>query len=57
MKVLVVEDDRTVGQYVKRGLEEQLNQVDLVDDGMEALTRAASSEYDVIVLDLRLPSM
>ena len=57
MKLLVVEDDRTVGQYVKRGLEEQLNQVDLVDDGVEALTRAANSEYDVIVLDLRLPSM
>jgi two-component system copper resistance phosphate regulon response regulator CusR len=57
MKVLVVEDDRTVGQYVKRGLEEQLNHVDLVDDGLEALQRASSSEYDVLVLDLRLPGM
>jgi len=57
MKVLVVEDDRTVGQYVKRGLEEQLNQVDLVDDGADGLIRASQSEYDVIVLDLRLPGM
>lgn len=57
MKVLVVEDDRTVGQYVKRGLEEQLNQVDLVDDGAEALNRASQSEYDVVVLDLRLPGL
>jgi two-component system copper resistance phosphate regulon response regulator CusR len=57
MKVLVVEDDRTVGQYVKRGLEEQLNQVDLVDDGTEALNRASQSEYDVVVLDLRLPEL
>ena len=31
--ILVVEDDKTVGQYVKRGLEEARYQVDLVDDG------------------------
>jgi DNA-binding response OmpR family regulator len=57
MKVLVVEDDRTVGQYVKRGLEENMNQVDLVDDGTDALNRASHSEYDVLVLDLRLPGL
>ena len=57
MKVLVVEDDRTVGQYVRRGLEEQQIQTDLVDDGLEALERASRGEYDVIVLDLRLPGM
>lgn len=57
MKVLVVEDDRTVGQFVRRGLEEQLMQVELVDDGAEALHRATESSYDVIVLDLRLPSV
>ena len=44
MKILVVEDDRTVGQYVRRGLEEQRYQVELVADGVE-------------VLDLRLPGM
>ena len=37
MKILVIEDDRTVGQYVKRGLEEHGFHADLVDDGMEAL--------------------
>ena len=57
MKVLVVEDDRTVGQFVQRGLEEQQIQVDLVADGKEALDRASHGEYDVIVLDLRLPTM
>ena len=57
MKVLVVEDDRIVGQFVKRGLEEQFNQVDLVDDGVVALQRASASEYDVLVLDLRLPGL
>jgi two-component system OmpR family response regulator len=57
MKVLVIEDDRTVGQYVKRGLEEHRIHADLVDDGMEGLRLASGSLYDLLVLDLRLPGM
>jgi len=57
MKILVVEDDRIVGQYVKRGLEEQQYHVDLVDDGLEALRLASGGTYDLVVLDLRLPGM
>jgi two-component system copper resistance phosphate regulon response regulator CusR len=57
MKVLVVEDDRTVGQFVQRGLEEQRYNVDLVSEGQAGLERASSAEYDVIVLDLRLPGL
>jgi DNA-binding response OmpR family regulator len=57
MKVLIVEDDRTVGQYVQRGLEEHKYQADLVDDGLEALRLISGGQYDLVVLDLRLPSM
>ena len=57
MKILVVEDDRTVGQFVQQGLEEQRVNVDLVADGLEGLERASHGEYDVIVLDLRLPGL
>ena len=57
MKVLVIEDDRTVGQYVRRGLEEHHHHVDLVDDGMDGLRLASGGLYDVLVLDLRLPGM
>jgi DNA-binding response OmpR family regulator len=57
MKILVIEDDRTVGQYVKRGLEEQRYHADLVEDGMEGLRLASGGRYDLIVLDLRLPEM
>jgi two-component system copper resistance phosphate regulon response regulator CusR len=57
VKVLVVEDDRTVGQFVQRGLEEHLYNVDLVADGKEGLERASQSTYDLIVLDLRLPEI
>ena len=55
MKVLVIEDDPTVGQFVKRGLEEQRWSVDLVTDGEEGEALARSQPYDLIVLDLRLP--
>jgi two-component system copper resistance phosphate regulon response regulator CusR len=55
MKILVIEDDPTVGQYVKRGLEEQRWGVDLVPDGEEGERRAHSEAYDLIVLDMRLP--
>jgi len=57
VKILVVEDDPTVGPYVKRGLEEHQNHVDLVDDGLEALRLASGGLYDLLVLDLRLPGM
>ena len=57
MKILVVEDDKTVGQYVMRGLEEARYQVDLVDEGVGGLRAAASGRYDLVVLDLRLPGI
>jgi two-component system copper resistance phosphate regulon response regulator CusR len=55
MKVLVVEDDPTVGNFVKRGLEEQRWGVHLVADGEEAERVAASEAFDLLILDLRLP--
>jgi DNA-binding response OmpR family regulator len=55
MRILVIEDDPTVGQYVKRGLEEHRWSVDLVADGEEGERRAASDAFDLIVLDMRLP--
>jgi DNA-binding response OmpR family regulator len=57
VKILVVEDDRTVGQYVRRGLEEQRLHVDLVEDGLEGLRYASGGSYDLVILDLRLPGM
>ena len=56
MKILVVEDDKTVGQYVKRGLAEAGSHVELVGDGGEALRLTANGQYDLLVLDLRLPT-
>jgi DNA-binding response OmpR family regulator len=55
MRILVIEDDPTVGQHVKRGLEEQRWAVDLVPDGEEGERRASSDAYDLVILDMRLP--
>ena len=55
MKLLVIEDDPTVGQFVKRGLEEQRWSVDLVVDGEEGERLAKSQPYDLVILDMRLP--
>lgn len=57
MKILVIEDDTTVGQYVKRGLEEARYHADLAGDGEEGLRLAAGGHYDLLVLDLRLPRL
>src|SRR5687767_1807947 len=55
MKILVIEDDPTVGQFVKRGFEEHRWGVDLITTGDEGEARALAEEYDVVVLDMRLP--
>jgi two-component system OmpR family response regulator len=57
VKILVVEDDRVVGQYIRRGLEESQYHADLVDDGLEALRLISGGHYDLVILDLRLPGM
>jgi DNA-binding response OmpR family regulator len=55
MKILVIEDDPTVGQFIKRGLEQQRYGVDLVANGDEGEQLAATGTYDLIILDMRLP--
>jgi two-component system copper resistance phosphate regulon response regulator CusR len=57
VKLLIVEDDRTVGRFLQRGLEEHRHNVDWVDGGDEGLDRGTQGSYDVIVLDLRLPGV
>jgi two-component system copper resistance phosphate regulon response regulator CusR len=55
MNVLVIEDDPTVGGFIRRGLEEQRYRVSLVPNGEEGERVAASESFDVVILDMRLP--
>jgi DNA-binding response OmpR family regulator len=56
-KVLVVEDDVTVRDVVRRYLERAGHEVRLAGDGEEALRLAEQSEPDLVVLDLMLPGV
>ncbi len=55
MKILVIEDDPTVGEFVRRGFEEQRWQADLVANGADGERMALSQPYDIVILDMRLP--
>lgn len=55
MRVLVVEDDRGIGELVCDDLREQGYALDWAQDGDEALELLASFPYDLVVLDLMLP--
>ena len=57
MRVLLVEDERRISAYVKRGLEEDGYAVDAVYTGQQALDWADSTPYDLIVLDILLPEV
>lgn len=57
MRVLVVEDQLNVSNYVKQALEEQGYAVDLAHNGQEALDLAEAVEHDLIVLDIMLPEI
>ena len=55
MRVLVVEDDRAVGSFIRTGLAQEGYAVDLLDEGSSAGDQARTIDYDVVVLDLMLP--
>jgi DNA-binding response OmpR family regulator len=57
MRVLIVEDERKISAYVKRGLEEQGYAVDTAFTGREALDWADSVAFGLIVLDILLPEL
>lgn len=57
MRVLLVDDDRDVADYVRRELEEESFSVIVAHDGAMALRLAESSAFDIIVLDVMMPFM
>jgi len=57
MRILVVEDEKKVASFIKRGLEEENFTVDMAYDGEEGLYMAETNPYDLILMDLMLPKM
>jgi DNA-binding response OmpR family regulator len=56
MRVLLVEDDSRIAHFVAKGLREQTYAVDVVGSGEEALYQAAINPYDVVILDVMIPT-
>lgn len=56
MRILIVEDEKKIAGFLKKGLEEENYSVDIVYDGMEAIEFARQTDYDCILLDILLPS-
>ena len=55
MRILVVEDEKKLASFLRKGLVEESFVVDLVYDGGEALDRILGEAYDAIILDIMLP--
>ena len=57
MRLLVVEDEKKVARFVKKGLEEEGYAVDVAPDGEEGLAMALDGVHDLLILDIHLPRM
>lgn len=55
MRILVVEDEKKVAAFIKRGLEEEGYSVDVAYDGAEGVQMAESVSYDLLIMDVMLP--
>jgi DNA-binding response OmpR family regulator len=56
MRVLIVEDEKKVASFIKKGLQQEGYAADAVHDGADAVQTALLFDYDLIILDLMLPS-
>jgi DNA-binding response OmpR family regulator len=56
-KVLCIEDEHFIGELYKRALSKAGYEVTLIADGEEALTAAETDQFDIILLDLMIPSL
>lgn len=57
MRILVVEDEKKIAGFIRRGLKEENYSVDIAYDGEEGHFLAKTNEYDLIILDLMLPKL
>ncbi len=57
MRLLVVEDEKKVSSFIKKGLEEEGYAVDVALDGKTGLEMAMDRVHDLIILDIHLPGM
>lgn len=57
MRILVIEDDRKVADFIRKGLQQESYAVDVAYDGETGAHQAESIDYDLIILDIMLPRL
>jgi two-component system, OmpR family, copper resistance phosphate regulon response regulator CusR len=57
MRILIVEDERKVALFLKKGFQAESYSVDIAADGAQGLQFALKNSYDAIILDVMLPKM
>ena len=57
MRILIVEDERKIAEFLKKGLKAEGYAVDVAGDGEEGYFLSGTQDYDLMILDLRLPKM
>ena len=57
MKILVVEDDKVVAEFIAKGFRQENHSVDVSESGDQGLVLAMSNTYDVLVVDRMLPGV
>jgi heavy metal response regulator len=57
VRILVVEDEKKVASFIKKGLEEEGYAVDIAPNGEEGLAMSLAQVHDLIILDIRLPKL
>ena len=57
MNILVIEDDKKILKFIKRGFEEHGFNVDISSNGNEGLYKLQNENYDVAVIDIMLPGL
>jgi DNA-binding response OmpR family regulator len=57
MRILVIEDEKKVASFIKKGLEEELYGIDVAYNGKEGLELIYRNEYDLIISDIMMPYM
>lgn len=57
MRILLVEDDMDLAQFIRKGLKEEQYAVDFAADGQEGLELALRNPYDLLILDIMLPKL
>jgi len=57
MRILLVEDDADLAQFIRKGLKEEQYAVDVATNGEEGLELALNTAYDLLILDIMLPKL